>query len=136
MGNNPSCVNNFWAAYGDSSALVEIECEGPGGSLAAHVLSTYNIPAAASNIGGNLKDLDIKHMDALAVINLSLLEEMADGGGGMYEPIVNADGDVEFVEIGAGSANLSDIYYQVQSFTFVEDCKGVIIGWFFRKKLY
>jgi len=128
MANTPECVNSFWAAYGDASKLVEVEAKGPPGSLAADVLATFNIPSAVnSNVGGNLKDLDIKHMDAMAVINLSLLEELADHTGGMFEPIVNIDGEVEFIQIGKGTANLSDIYYQVQTFTYVEECKGVLV---------
>jgi len=128
MGNNPPCIDSFWAAYGDSSLLIEIPPQGPTGSIAADVLGTYSIPAAAnSNIGGNLQGLDIKHMDAMAVINLSLLEEMADRSGGMFEAIVNNSGEVEFVEIGKGTANLSDIYYQVQTFSYVEPCKGVLV---------
>jgi len=125
---NPECVNSFWEAYGNSAMLVEIEAEGPSGSLALHVLDVFNIDVAASTrIGGNLKGLDIKHMDAMAVINLSLLEELADRSGGMFEAIVNPDGEVEFVEIGGSIASLSSIYYQVQSFTYVEECKGVLL---------
>lgn len=133
MANQPPCIDNFWEAYGNSSILEEIECEGPTGSLATHVLDTFglNISSKTSNIGGNLYGLDIKHMDAMAVINLSLLEALAESGsfsnGTMYEPIVNSDGDVEFIKIGGDIASLSDIYYQVQSSTYVEECKGVLI---------
>jgi len=127
---NPACVNEFWPAFGDNSMLVEIECETRGG-LAADVLSTFGISLEGGSItGGILQDLDIKHMDAMSVINLSLLETLADSGSGsgsMYEPIVNADGNVEFIRIGGSSASLSDIYYQVQTSNYVQPCQGVIV---------
>lgn len=128
---NPTYINGFWKNFGDSSQLIEIECNGPEGSLADHVLDTFGIhkSPATSSIGGNLSNLDIKHMDAMAVINLSLLEEAALGafGGAIYEAMVNEEGEVEFVSIGEDTANLSDIYYQVQTSSYKEECKGVMV---------
>lgn len=130
---NPDYVNDFWEAYGDSSILVEVECDDAanGGSLAAHVLSTYNIPTNfGSSVGGNLKDLDIKRMDAMAVIKWSLLEATARVGlrdGKIYELIIDEDGRADFIIVGDSSASLNDIYYQVQSDTYREECSGVLL---------
>jgi len=128
---NPTYINDFWENFGDSSQLVEIECKGPEGSLAAHVLETFGLykGAATNSIGGNISNLDIKHMDAMSVINLSLLEEAAESsfGGDIYEAMVNEYGEVDFVAIGENSADLSDIYYQVQTSSYKDECKGVMI---------
>lgn len=131
MSNAESTVKGFWEAYGDSSLLVEVTCDAPnnGESLAEHVLDTFGIPRSTSIHGGNLKDLDIKHMDAMAVLNLSLLESLAEGsiGDTIYEPTVDENGKVVFIEVGGSTASLSDIYYQVQTSSYVETCKGVLI---------
>lgn len=129
MAGTPNCVKDFWPSFGDGN-LTEVYCGGPTGSLAVDVLSKFNIPSSInSNIGGNLENLDIKAMDTMAVINLSLLETLTDGGfsSSFYEPIVNEYGEVEFVEIGQGSSNLSPIYHEIQSSSYVEDCSGVLI---------
>jgi len=118
---------NFWPGFGQNT-LTDVPLSSQTGSLAAHVLATFGIPSVVDSKGGNLSGLDIKHMDAMAVINLSLLEELAGGSAtGMFEPIVNADGLVEFVEIGADVADLGTIYYQVPSESYIEQCSGVIV---------
>ncbi len=118
-------VDEFWATFGDTSAFVEVTC-GTGGSLAADVLSTYGI-RCNSQIGGSLPHLDIKRMDALQVIKLSLLEASADDGQ-IYEPIMNPDGIVEFVAIGAETGlSGGDIYYEIQSGSYIESCGGVMV---------
>ena len=129
----PGYVKDFWANYGEPTDLTEVECDdnASGGSLANHVLETFNIPVetSSSSIGGNLKNLDIKRMDAMSVITLSLLEEAASIGFGdsIYEPVVNEEGEVEFVEIGSDSASLDDIYHQIQSAEYKEECAGVLV---------
>ena len=128
----PSSAEAFWAAYGNTDLLVNIECEGPGknDSLAAHVVDTYGLSLDSSsyNVGGSLYGLDIKRMDPMSVINLSLLEQMAESNDAyMYEAVVNPEGDIKFIEIGADTANLDDIYYQVQTSTYVDDCVGVLV---------
>ena len=128
----PSTAAEFWPEYGNTDLLDEIECAGPGKdvSLAAHVLETYGLSMAggSDNIGGSLYGMDIKQMDAMAVINLSLLEHLAEVGGAViYEAVVDENGDVKFIEIGGGTASLSDIYYQVQTSTYIEKCQGVIV---------
>lgn len=129
MATTPDCVRNFWPTFGDSD-LTEVTCDAVRGSIASDVLDKFNIPSThSSRIGGNLENLDIKAMDAMAAINLSLLETLADDSfsSGFYEPIVNAEGEVEFIEIGNGTADLSPIYHKIQSSSYVEDCSGVLI---------
>lgn len=128
----PDTAASFWADYGNTDLLEEIECEGPGKdeSLAAYVVKTYglSLSSKANSIGGSLYGLDIKHMDAMAVINLSLLEALAEVGGSIiYEVVVDEYGDVDFIEVGGSTAHLNDIYYQVQTATYVEECSGVIV---------
>lgn len=130
--NLPSSIAEFWADYGNSDSFQEIDCPGPTGSLAADVLDKYGISLSeGASIGGNLYGLDIKNMDAMSVINLSLLEALADSGsfsnGTMYELVADVRGGAKIIEIGGGSANLNDIYYQVQTESYVENCKGVLI---------
>jgi len=133
MAQTPDYVKDFWVSYGDSSKLVEVESDDAarGGSLAVHALQTFNIPiASSSDTGGNLKDMDIKRMDAMSVINLSLLEATAREGlrnGEIFELIINSNGEAEFITVGNDAASLNDIYYQVQSDSYREECSGVLI---------
>jgi hypothetical protein len=115
-------AEDFWPEFGEGSAP-DVVCEGEG-SLAVRVLETFGIPYASS-LGGDLPDLDIKHMDAIQVLKLSLLEESANSGE-IYEPIMNSAGEVEFKTIGDGG-NVSDIYYEIQTSTYKEDCSGVMV---------
>lgn len=117
-------TSGFWEAYGDSSLFIEVECEGDG-SLAAKVLNYYGVPCNDTS-GGELRDIDIKHMDALSVVKLSLLEE-ASKSGSFIELIVNNNGVVEFKAIGNYGGNVSDIYYTIQSMSYKEECKGVMV---------
>lgn len=121
----------FWKAFGDNTKYESTTCDSsPLNSLAADVLAYYNIPraGATSSIGGTLDNLDIKQMDALQIISLSLFEETAiDGRGYLYEAMVNSEGDVEFVAIGAKSANITDLYYEVQNQVYEEPCAGVMV---------
>lgn len=127
----PEYVKKFWQMYGDASNFVEVTCgdNARGGSLANHVLETFNIPVegGSSSIGGNLENLDIKRMDAMAVISLSLLEEAKSGSGSIYEPITNEEGEVKFAKVGGGTADLSDIYHEIQSSEYIENCVGVLV---------
>ncbi len=124
-------VIDFWEQFNDTSAFVEVECEGEYDNLAYGVLDYYQIPVAAGSntIGGKLNNIDIKHMDAMSIIKMSLMEQSAIDGT-LYEPMVNAAGEVEFKEIGADTASLNDIYHQMQTSTYVEKCAGVMVQGF------
>jgi len=116
---------DFWESFGDDSDFIEVTCE-DSGSLACDVLTEYGIPYE-NCIGGGLNNLDIKRMDAIQVIKLSLLETSASDNT-IYEPIVNEEGKVEFISVG-GFIGLSggDIYYEIQSASYRERCGGVMV---------
>lgn len=122
--NNPESIFEFWPLFGDSSVFVEFECDNV--VVATDVLDTFGIPYNGQK-GGTLGNLDIKHMDAYQAMKLSLMEASADDGA-IYEAYTNADGEVEFVPIGTfnGLQN-ADIYYEIQTGTFVEECSGVMV---------
>ena len=115
--------NSFWPGFGDDNGTPEVYCD-YNGSLAYKVLNDYDI-YCSSSVGGSLPDLDIKHMDAMQVIKLSLLEESATTGA-IYEPIMDSLGRVNFKRIGTGGG-VSDIYYEVHTGSYREDCSGVMI---------
>jgi hypothetical protein len=116
---------NFWKEFGDPKSFVEVTCD-DSDNLAYEVLRAYGINSN-SNVGGGLTNLDIKRMDAIQVIKLSLLEASARDGV-IYEPIMSAEGTVEFLAVGTYTGlSGGDIYYEIQSGTFREDCGGVMV---------
>jgi hypothetical protein len=120
----------YWETFNDTSLVSEseyIQCKGPSGSLAGAVCSTFNISCRTPSVGGNLTDIDIKRMDALTVINLSLLEESATDISSWYEAIVNESGQVEFVNIGKYSGDITHEYYSIQTTHYKEDPAGVMV---------
>lgn len=122
-------AREFWPGFGLDDGLPEIVCE-DSDSLARSVLDFYNIPYSSSSDteGGTLDSLDVKHMDAVQLIKLSLLESSAIDGA-IYEPIVNEFGEVEFIEIGRNRFNEgNDCYYEVQSGSYNEGCAGVLVS--------
>lgn len=125
---NEQAVLDFWEQYNNTDAFVEVECEDEYDNLAYGVLNYFNIPTAGGmdSIGGNLKNIDIKRMDAMSVVKMSLMEQSAIDGT-IYESIVTAEGEVEFREVGANTASLTDIYHQMQTSTYVEKCTGVMV---------
>lgn len=112
-----------WEAFGTKNRPI-VECDFYG-SLAADVCEDFGLTCATTNIGGALEDIDIKHMAAMTVIRLSLLQEGAKNNV-FYEPIVNNAGEIEFKQIGSESPSL-DVYYTIQTHTYKEECKGVMI---------
>jgi hypothetical protein len=116
---------DFWENFGVDK-LEEIQ-DVSGDSLAQQVLNKFGI-LCSDAIGGSLGNLDIKQTDALTVVRLSLLEYSAKNGKGFHEVMMNAEGEAEFVEIGKlnGMGNV-DIYYEVQTSAYVEECTGVMI---------
>jgi hypothetical protein len=125
---NPEVVNNMWANFGDESLMGGYEEPCSTGSLAEEVVNYFNLPSSLGGAGGSLDGLDINHMDALEVIKLSLLEDSANSGfSSIYEVSVNEEGEIEFIAIGQGSAGISDVYYEIQSSTYIEGCVGVMV---------
>jgi len=118
---------DFWPDFSKEMELVDADC-GVGTNLSYSVLRQYGIDfkSTLSEDRGGLKNIDIKHMDALTVIKHSLLD-YAGSTGGLYEPIVDEDGDVNFIKIGANSGNITDIYYRIDSESFIDDVAGVMV---------
>ncbi len=126
---NPA--TGFWKDFGDGDKLQEYD-EVLTGSLATEVAEYYGLPIKSNStaIGGNLPHLDIKRMDALKVIRLSLLEASAKSGSNkLYEPILNEKGELEFKAIGdyTGISINHDGYYEIQTQTWKDNCGGVMV---------
>lgn len=120
--------NNFWEAFGDSSEfdMYKVTCQ-TSDNLAKEVLETFGIQCGTDNIGGSLDNLDIKRMDAMQVVRLSLLEASANTGK-IYEPIMSSEGVMEFIEIGSfNGLSGADVYYELQTGTYREYCGGVMV---------
>lgn len=118
-------VEDFWPEFGDENALREESCTSYG-SLAEYVLNYFGI-RCNSGVGGSLEDLDIKHLDAMQVVKLSLMQASADDGR-IYEPIMQPDGSVDFRAIGEYTGlSGGDIYYEIQTGYFRERCSGVMV---------
>lgn len=124
-----SDVREYWPELGIDS-LQEVTCKGPTGSLAADVVERFlpnYLEGGSRNIGGNLEDMDIKRMDALQVIKMSLIEYSAKNNLNIHEPTVDADGKIKFIEVGANLGARGEVYSEIRSFSFVEDCSGVMV---------
>ena len=119
----------FWDSFGQSDyQAVE---DNSTGSLAAQVVAHYGISCATSSIGGSLAGLDIKHMDAMQVIKVSLLQDSLNQSGPyeMYSDYTSTSPRVEFREVGAiaTGGGITDVYFRVQSATFQDRCAGVLV---------
>jgi len=126
MGEGPPGLDSIWPNFHNEPSFDTAVSDSP---VAAEVLSTFNLPLSYSATnGGSLNNLDIKRMDALQAIKLSLLEASfkADNDN-FYEMTVNAEGEVEFISIGADNFTKSDVYYELQSSSTKYDCSGVLV---------
>lgn len=113
-----------WESYGKGSFRNK---KGSYSGVAAQVLTACGIPqgAHAGSGGGSLSGVDIKRMDAMAAIKASLFESII--GGSLLELIVDHTGVAKIVEVGAGSASLSDVYYTIQSYSFRNNSSAVMV---------
>ena len=70
---------NLGVALVDAQEDLHVECESTNGSVAEDILAAYSIPYNGSYgvTPGNLDNLDIKRIDAMTALNLSLLVMMA-----------------------------------------------------------
>ena len=118
--------DDFWPTFGTNGlSTITTSYEGTTSSLASDVLSTFGISCTGSR-GGSLEGLDIKNMDALAVINLSFLEYYGKTGT-LLDIVANDSGGVSIITVGGSSCNLNDIYYQIQSDSYKSTCAGVLV---------
>jgi len=124
---NPSFVDTFWSNFNDSEVYVEVLCDKTD-NLIDEIISSYSLVAPVnSSKGGNLDNLDIKRMDVLSLINISLLEgSIAEES--LMELVVNEEGDFDIITIGTmGGLDDCDIYYTFQTQSFTENCQGVML---------
>jgi len=117
--------DDFWASFGDDSDFEEVTCD-TSTNIATEVLEQCGLQYRYA-MGGPLKNMDLKRMDAMQVIHLSLLELSAQTGI-IYEPVMAPDGVVDFVEVGK-DVGLSggDVYYEIQTAAYRDRCGGVMI---------
>ena len=121
-------LGDFWANFNvDGPSFDVVECADASDSMAEFVLDQYGIDIEGGAKGGPLASIDIKRMDAMTVINQSLMEEFP-GTGRLVEAIVTENGGVKFVEIGnTGDNGIEDVYYTVQTHSHVDTVKGVMV---------
>jgi len=119
--------NKFWPDLNNSSLYTEITDDFTG-SLAAKVVAEYGLECSTDSIGGSLSSLDIKHMDALQLIKISLLQDSISNDSGPYEAYINySENKIEFREVGAYDAKVTDVYFETQTYSYQEKCSGVMI---------
>lgn len=128
-GQDNTVLGEFWPNFNVDGPYFDVsECAQVKDSMAVFTLEQFGIGIEYSRyMGGSLANIDIKRMDAMTVINQSLMEDFPSGGR-LIEPIVNEEGKVEFVEIGDTANNgITDVYYTVQTKTYVDTAKGVMV---------
>ncbi len=125
--------NTVWPNFGipqiNLAEDIAVNCD-IADKLAEAVLTEYGLEymdKSGATTGGDLTSLDIKRMDAMTVLNLSLIERAAKSSKAFIEPIMNSEGIVEFRQIGEYNAEISDIYYKIYSGSFVESPKAVMV---------
>jgi len=111
----------FWASLGSGRF---VDTGGATRSVAEDVLRTFGLEYTGTG-GGPLSGIDIKHLDALTAIRLSLLEDLAYSGR-HKELVVDGDGTVKIKDVGSGSG-VSDIYYSMQSYDYITRRAGVMV---------
>nr|MBL0721037.1 hypothetical protein [Sulfurovaceae bacterium] len=117
-------VREYWEKFSNPVDFEETE-DGFSENLASDVLKYYNIETHTT-AGGKLANLDIKQMDAITVIKLSLVDDAVKNGK-LLEVFLNNEGAVEFKEAGEFSANVTDIYHTIQTMNYKEECTGVMV---------
>jgi len=122
-----SVTNTFWPSFNDQELYEEV-LDTFTESVAAQVVAAFGLQCESTEIGGSLSTLDIKHMDALQLIKISLLQASIKNSSGPYEAYVNySNNSIEFREVGKEDANVTDEYFNVQTYSYVEECSGVMI---------
>lgn len=119
--------NGFWDSFGQGE-LYEITCDyGGSASLAVNVANYFGLETT-NEVGGNLSDIDIRHMDAISLIKLSLLEASASNIVAPYEIFVDYETNrLDFRQVGAYNGKVSHQYHTIQSASYIEKCSGVMV---------
>jgi len=114
-------MSNIWTNFGTGDFSGG---SGSTNSVAVDVLDKFGVPIGDRG-GGGLPNVDIKHMDALTAIRLSLLDEL--GYRGTYRDIrVNSNGRVDLARVGSGRG-ATNIYYSLQSQDYLTRKSGVLV---------
>ena len=114
---------DFWEKFGQAVTF-ENACSQEG--VAGSVLDSIGINHSGVT-GGAITNLDIKSMDVMQAIKLSLAEYTADNGG-MWEIAVDADGVVYMYSVGRGAGmSGGEIYSTIQTYSYVSRVAGVMI---------
>lgn len=116
-------IDDFWESFHVENTTV-VTCSSTN-SVAEDALKACGVDFKGSG-GGSLIGVDIKQLDVLTAIRLSLLEELANSGN-LKELIVNNDGEFEFKTIGSGGGSGGDVYYEITSKTYTPKCSGVMV---------
>ena len=104
--------------------------------IAIRIFNSFSIPynAASASIleKGTLPGYDIHNLDALTAVRLSLLEELSDDPPKLVEVYVNADGEAEFINVGADvfSPTPLDVRYAIPMRRLVNKVDQVAITGF------
>ncbi len=115
----------FWDNFGTQSAST-VRCSNTS-SVAVDVLTKFGLTVRGS-AGGNLSDVDIKHMDALTAVKVSLLEDLAGSGSSkLKEVAVDTSGIAYFYQVGGSSGGVTDVYHTIQSAQHTEKVVGALV---------
>jgi len=115
-------MENFWKDFGIGEFK---EVPAATESVAESVLKAFDVEYTGQG-GGPLSHVDIKRLDALTAIRLSLLEELALTGE-YKELIINNEGKAEFIRVGEEGRGVTDLYYTIQSQDYVTRKSGVLV---------
>ena len=114
---------DFWDKFGEAITFDE-SCSQIG--VAGQVLDSVGINHSGVT-GGAITNLDIKSMDAMQAIKLSLAEFSADNGG-LWEISVDTNGTVYMYDVGRASGmSGGEIYSTIQTYSYVSRVAGVMI---------
>jgi len=123
--------NTVWPNFGsidiDIGEDYSVECD-TAANVAELVLLNYGIEFRDLSGGGDgsLDTLDVKRMDAMTLVNLSLIQRGITRGA-FVEPIVGNDGIVEFRAIDTYDGNISDVYYEISTAHNTEQVQAVMV---------
>ncbi|HLD90933.1 MAG TPA: hypothetical protein VI911_07975 [Patescibacteria group bacterium] len=121
---NYHIINGLPVNYADlDQELSDLMSQQSTGPLVSTILNTFGIPSDLSALGidpsGELLGVDIKDVDTMSAIKMSLIEPFAKGlYNNPLEIVVTPEGNVSIIEIGSMSGGITDVYTSVVSTTF------------------
>jgi len=140
---NPTYTNfsdTEWSRLGDNAAwgivfVPRPSDDGDPTPLSVRIFNAYNIPISTNSVQlnkGTLPGYDLENADAIAVIKMSLLEELNNDPPRLVEVYVNANGEAEFIEVGAEKFNPGqyDVRYSIPTRRLVNKVEQVAITGF------